>query len=94
MKLLKQLGFLFVIFSGFVLADFESDFVDTFGYIFGEYNADFILLKLMLWFVLFAVLFWSLFRVVFEGNKAIAAMGAKFGRCGTSLKIMPAAIKK
>jgi len=76
MKLLKQLGFLSVIFSSFVLANFESDFINTFGYAFGEYNIDFIFLKLMLWFLLFAVIFWSLFRVVFEGNRFIAAIVA------------------
>jgi hypothetical protein len=74
MKLLKQFCFLFVIFSGFVLGDFESDFVNTFGYVFGEYSADFIFLKLMLWIFLFAILFWSLFRVVFEDNRAVSAI--------------------
>lgn len=73
MKLLKQFSFLLVMFSGFVLA---NDFFDTVDYFFGDYGSEFVLMKLVLWFVLFAVLFWSLFRVVFEGNRFIAGVVA------------------
>jgi len=74
MKLLKQFGFLFIIFSAFVLASFGDGFIDMFGYVFGGYGSDIILIQVMLWFVLFGFIFWSMFQFVFKDNRGISAI--------------------
>ena len=71
---LSEFGFLLVLFSGFVLADLGDDFMNSFGYVLGGYSGDIVLLKAVMWVLLFAVIFWSLFKGIFHGNRGLAVI--------------------
>jgi len=76
MKLPVVIGFFILIFSGLVLGDIGDDLTDSLGYVFGGYGSEIVLAKIGLFLVLFTVVFWSLFKVVFKDNRAIAGIVA------------------